>query len=88
MTDDFLRAFDTLPIGTFTGTFHGHRYTVTRSRFCGGTSEKLVAEELGGTDTISLNLYRLDPPRLMPCEMSVAKVVDFVCDLQPDGRDH
>jgi hypothetical protein len=52
----------------------------------GGSSAKLVAEELGGRDYISLNLYRLrSGARLKPCEMPREKVVDFVTGLRPEG---
>lgn len=85
MTDEFLRAFDALPLGTFTGVFEGRRYVVTRQNHADGKSQKLVAEELGGTDYISLNLYRLaSGARLKPCEMPEAKVVAFVMTLRPD----
>lgn len=83
MTEAFLAAFDALPQGSFTGLFNGRRYVVTRQDFSGGQSQKLVAEELGGTDYISLNLYRLaSGARLKPCEMPARKVVDFVLNLQ------
>ena len=49
---------------------------------------KLFAEELGGADRVSFNLYFLDgkPPLLKPCEMPQDKVVDFVlgCETDPD----
>lgn len=83
MTDDFLTAFDALPLGTFIGTSHGRRYIVTRQDFAGGSSHKLVAEELGGEDYISLNLYRLaSGARLKPCKMPESKVVEFVLNLR------
>ena len=51
----------------------------TRSGFSDGRATKLVAEELGGKDYISLNLYELATgPRLYPCEMPSAKVIAFV----------
>ncbi len=85
MISDFLRAFDALPLGTFYGVFDGRRYVVTRTNFSGGGAQKLVAEELGGADYISLNLYRLaSGARLKPCEMPEAKVVAFVMGLTPD----
>ncbi len=85
MTDAFLNAFDALPSGTFTGISNGKRYVVTRQAFSGGNSQKLVAEELGGNDYISLNLYRLTQgARLKPCEMPEAKVIAFVLSLRPD----
>ena len=46
---------------------------------------KLVAEELGGPDYISLNHYALrSGARLKPCEMPEAKVRAFVLNLIPD----
>ena len=86
MTDAFLKAFDALPIGTFKGTAFGRTYIVTRQDYSNGNSQKLVAEELGGPDYISLNLYRLATgARLKPCEMPTGKVVDFVLALEPEG---
>ena len=87
MNGAFLRAFDALPLGTFTGMSRGRRYMVTRHDFAGGNSQKLVAEELGGDNYISLNLYRLTSgARLKPCEMPEEKVVEFVLSLmqEPD----
>ncbi len=55
MTDAFLSAFDALPLGSFNGTYDGRSYVVTRQDFSGGHSQKLIAEELGGNDYISLN---------------------------------
>jgi hypothetical protein len=74
-----------LPVGTHTGTAHGKRYVATRSLFNNGRSTKLVAEELGGTDYISLNLYDLTAgPGLYPCEMPAEKVIAFLRDFVPD----
>lgn len=84
---DFLAAFDALPFGEFTGTAHGRRYVAVKSGFAGGASQKLVAEELGGPDYISLNLYRTASGALLrPCEMPEAKVVAFVLDLRPTAQ--
>lgn len=49
-----------------------------------GRSQKLEAEELGGTDYISFNLYRLanGDAILKPCEMPEGKVVAFVLGLE------
>lgn len=82
---DFLDAFDALPEGVFVGQSHGRRYVIVRR--VSGAVQKLVAEELGGSDYISLNLYRLaSGARLKPCEMPEQKVVDFVLDLTVSGR--
>jgi len=88
---DFLAAFDALPFGTFTGIADGRRYVCVKSGFAGGASQKLVAEELGRTDYISLNLYRTKAGALLrPCEMPEAKVIAFVrhlvVDAAPNGE--
>jgi hypothetical protein len=76
-----------LPEGTTTGTAHTKRYITTRSVYNTGKSTKLVAEELGGPDYISLNFYDLSSgPRLYPCEMPAQKVIDFLRSYQPDPR--
>ena len=85
MNDTFLSAFDALPLGAFEGVYEGRRYLITREDFAGGAAQKLVAREMGGTDYISLNLYRLDSgARLKPCEMPEAKVVAFVLGVGVD----
>jgi hypothetical protein len=57
--------------------------TVTRSE--DGRRWWLFARELGGSDIVSLNLYRPKSGKiaLRPCEMSVEKVSEFVRDYQP-----
>ncbi|MGI1662855.1 hypothetical protein ACRDNQ_11495 [Palleronia sp. KMU-117] len=82
----FLAAFDALPIGGYGGTYGGRRYRVTKSTYSSGRSQKLVAEELGGADYISLNLYRLSDGAaiLKPCEMAEDKVVAFVLGVTAD----
>lgn len=82
---DFASALAALPTSTFRGTADGRRYIVTKSVLGQGRNTKLVAEELGGTDYISLNYFDLGSgPRLKPCEMPEAKVRRFVCALTPD----
>ncbi|WP_298839383.1 hypothetical protein [uncultured Roseobacter sp.] len=84
----FAGALHALPEGTFTGVAADRRYVVTKSLFSNGRSVKLVAEELGGNDYISLNFYRLTSgDQLYPCEMSIEKVTDFVGALMPDQSD-
>jgi len=79
----FLAAFDALPLGGFAGLAEGRKYMVTRQNLARGKAQKLVADELGGTDFISLNLYRLaSGARLKPCEMPEEKAVRFVLALQ------
>ena len=82
---DIVERLQDLPTGTFDAQSGGRRYIATKSTFAEGRAIKLVAEERGGPDYISLNLYVLDAgARLYPCEMPVAKVVAFVRDLTVD----
>jgi hypothetical protein len=68
------------PQGYFTARYDNRRYGVSRSVHADGRSMKLFAEELGGNDRISLNIYRppSGDPALKPCEMPVDKVTAFV----------
>jgi hypothetical protein len=69
------------PRGYFTARYAGRRYGVTNSAHANAQSFKLYAEELGGSDRISLNIYRPPSsaePALRPCEMPVDKVTAFV----------
>lgn len=83
---EFLAAFDALPLGGYGATYEGRRYRVTKTTFFQARSQKLEAEELGGTDYVSLNLYRLasGDVLLKPCEMPEEKVVAFVLGLEVD----
>jgi len=74
------RTLSAWPEGYFVAVFAGRRYGVTRSVHAGGRSMKLYAEELGGADRISLNIYRPvgGDPALKPCEMPADKVTAFV----------
>ena len=83
--DDVAQRLAALPIDTSTGTAHNKRYVATRSLFNNGRSTKLVAEELGGNDYISLNFYDLTAgPGLFPCEMPADKVIAFLRSFVPD----
>lgn len=76
---DIVTVIQSLPIGTCKGRAHGTSYVLTRSTFSKGRAIKVVAEELGGRDYISLNLYDLaNGPQLYPCEMPAEKVIAFL----------
>lgn len=84
----FSVALAALPEGTVRGAAHTRRYVATKTLFNQGRSVKLVAEELGGADYISLNCYLLsEGPLLKPCEMSAEKVVAFVLGFVPDQEE-
>ena len=76
---DVLPLVQRLPLGTTIGTADGKQYATSHSIFSGGRAHKVVAEELGGSDYISLNLYQLPKGvRLFPCEMPAEKVIAFL----------
>lgn len=85
-TPGFVAAFDALPLGGYGGTYLNKRYRITKSVMANGRSQKLEAEELGGEDYISFNLYRLEggAALLKPCEMPESKVVEFVLGVAAD----
>ncbi len=86
INQEFLDAFFKLPTGVFQGASESRRYVVSRTALAGGKAHKLVANELGGTDYISLNLYDLKAGQLLkPCEMPEEKVISFVLNLVPDA---
>jgi peptide-methionine (S)-S-oxide reductase len=78
--DSLASLFERLPIGWSEASYDGRRYGVTRSVRLGGQVQSMYAEELGGTDVISANLYL--PPgsdeQFRPCEMPAAKVRAFL----------
>jgi len=75
------------PRGYFTARYNGHRYGVSNTAHANGRSFKLYAEQLGGPDRISLNIYRPEhatDPALRPCEMPLDKVTTFVLEAEPE----
>ena len=86
MTDgtDLATLFERVPLGWSEVFFEGRRYGVTRSVAADGRAWTMYAEELGGQDVVSSNLYlTADGQQLRPCEMPAAKVVDFLARLEP-----
>ena len=76
-----------LPRGYFTARYDGRRYGVSNVAHAGGKSFKLYAEELGGPDRISLNIYAppSGEPALRPCEMPHVNVSAFVLGAHPEA---
>lgn len=85
--ESFLNCYDALPLGSFDAFYQGEKYGATRTESPDGKRGWLYAEQLGGQDHISLNLYRLESgAKLKPCEMPVQKVVDFVLGLNLQSK--
>jgi hypothetical protein len=82
--DDYAALFERVPIGWSEVVFEGRRYGVTRSVTAEGRAVSMYAEELGGQDVVSANLYlTADGPQLRPCEMPAGKVIEFLAGLEP-----
>ena len=73
-----------LPSGAWPGRFCARVYDVVINRPLPGIV-KLFARERGGNDIVSFNHYTTEAsgPLLKPCEMSSAKVIDFVLGVEP-----
>jgi hypothetical protein len=84
----FEDALAKLPDGYVDGNFGNRSWGVTVKRSEEGKRIWLYGEELGGTDIVSFNLYRLAGPGsiLKPCEMSSAKVIDFVLGFEASTK--
>ncbi|RLQ88083.1 hypothetical protein [Notoacmeibacter ruber] len=82
----FLDRFHRLPNGYCLGRYQGRRWGVTKKAAKDERRFWLYAEELGGSDFVSLNLYRGSQGRfyLRPCEMAEAKVRRFVLGFHPE----
>jgi hypothetical protein len=76
-----------IPEGCDEAFCQSHRYGMTKSTHTAGRSIKLFAQHRGGTDIISLNVYRpTSGSVLKPCEMPEAKDRAFVQSVLPDPR--
>ena len=76
----FLLTLSKLKSGYHTGYFDNKQYGVSISRPVKEKVTKLYAEELGGTDIVSFNIFstKNNGAVLKPCEMSSEKVIEFV----------
>ena len=84
--NDVSDLFARLPEGWSVVEYDGRRYAATRTVHGDGRSESILAEELGGRDQISANLYRVDGEDVLkPCEMPAEKVLGFLEGLAPAG---
>ena len=81
---DYTALFERVPVGWSEVLYAGRRYGVTRSVAAQGRAMAVYAEELGGRDVVSANLYlTTGDPQLRACEMPAAKVVDFLEEFEP-----
>ncbi|RFN58173.1 peptide methionine sulfoxide reductase [Marixanthomonas ophiurae] len=79
MERTILSYIEKLPVGYSVVWYHKKKYGVSRTDYNDGKSIKVYAEELGGTDIISLNYYKTSKTEVLkPCEMPEMKVIDFL----------
>ena len=78
---------DRVPDGWSVATYDGRRYAVTRTERAGGRALSVYAEELGGTDVVSANVYLTSEhgEQLRPCEMPAEKVLSFLREATFEG---
>ncbi len=77
---------DALPEGWSEVAYAGRRWGLTKTTRTGGRSSSVYAEELGGTDVVSANVYRTAAGDVLkPCEMPAAKVLDFLAGATATG---
>ena len=70
---------DALPEGWSEVTYAGRRYGLTKVTHAGGRSLSVYAEQLGGADVVSANVYRTTSGDVLkPCETPAATVLDFL----------
>ncbi len=80
----FIAALNALASGYQEGLYKGERWGVTVAGKPGDGVRKLYGERLAGGDHVSFNLYTTaSGPKLKPCEMPEAKVVNFVLGFEP-----
>jgi len=80
---NFYKKLQELPNGANDVFYNEKRYLLRKEVLLDGKLLKLYAEELGGNNIISGNYYpSIKKGTLKPCEMSDAKVIDFVLNVK------
>ena len=79
MAAELDRLIARVPEGWSEVSFAGRRYGLTRRTHGEERIVTIYAEELGGIDVVSANIYRLPSgDQLKACEMPDEKVLDFL----------
>lgn len=77
--NDLAALLGRVPEGWTLVRYAGRPYGLSRSDHAGGGAVSVYAEELGGEDVVSTNLYRTAAGHVLrPCEMPAAKVLAFL----------
>ncbi len=69
--------------GSYDVYYYNKRYLLSKQTQLGSKLIKLYAQELGGSNFISLNYYPyVGDGLLRPCEMPEKKVIDFILSIK------
>lgn len=80
MNEQFKTKLQNFPLGSFYVHYKDSKYLVNKQLYSGKKIIKIYAKELKGNDIVSGNYFiTIKNGLLKPCEMSDAKVIDFVC---------
>jgi len=80
---DFFKKLLLLPNGANKVHYQNRRYLLRKEVLIDSKLIKIYAHELGGNDVVSGNYYpTMKCGMLKPCEMSDAKVIDFVLNIK------
>ncbi|GAA1433815.1 hypothetical protein GCM10009616_26660 [Microlunatus lacustris] len=83
-SDDLATLVDRVPEGWTAVTYRGRPYGVRRTSRADGRSVSVYAEELGGADVVSTNVYRTSAGDVLrPCEMPAPVVLAFLAGWRP-----
>ena len=84
--EDLRALVDRVPEGWTPVTYRGRGYGLRRTSRAQGRSVAIYAEELGGSDVVSTNVYRTGAGDVLkPCEMPASTVLAFLDGWQPVG---
>jgi hypothetical protein len=82
MLQEFHNKLLNLNNGAYDVLYHDKRYLLRKETLLNSKLIKLYANELGGTNFISLNYYpSIKNGLLKPCEMPQEKVINFILEL-------
>lgn len=86
--EDLPALVDRVPEGWTAVTYRGRPWGLRRTSRARGRSVAIYAEELGGADVVSTNVYRTRTGDVLkPCEMPAATVLAFLDGWQPARED-
>lgn len=78
-TDDLAQLLERIPLGWTRVSYRGRPYGLSRTDLVDGRSVAVYAEELGGNDVVSANVYRTSTgDNLRACEVPAAVVTAFL----------